>query len=314
MTKHPLRSLAAATGGLVLGLGLLAGCGDDDTEPVASDPEPSAPVETSSEPAEGTDSASPTTEPGGDEPTTDDGAADTVVVPVYFVGDSPRGPRLYREFREVESDNPLEEAAALLVADDALDPDYYSLLPALDITAIEAIDDAVVVTLGADSPTDDKATSPRQARIAVQSLVYTLQGVAQTRAPVQVRAGEQPVPLLGQPTDTGVRAADQLRVLSLVNVTAPASDAEVGDTFTASGVASSFEATVPWEVRDASGAAVLDGFATAEGYLERLYPWETEVDVSSLEPGSYTFAALTDDPSAGEGPGPYVDTKTITVG
>ena len=44
MTKHPLgspgslRSLATATAALTLGLGLLAGCGDGDTEPVASDP------------------------------------------------------------------------------------------------------------------------------------------------------------------------------------------------------------------------------------------------------------------------------------
>lgn len=236
-----------------------------------------------------------------------------MAAPVYFVGDSPTGPRLYREFREVEADNPLMEGAALLVAGDVLDPDYYSLLPALDIADIEATDGAIVVSLTADSPTSDKATSRKQARIAVQSLVYTLQGIAQTRDPVRVVVGDQPIALLGQPTDTGVTAADQLAVLSLVNVTAPESGAEVSSTFTASGVASSFEATVRWEVRDTADAVVLEGFATAEGFLEKLYPWETSIDVSSLAPGDYTFAALTDDASAGEGPGPYEDTKTVTV-
>ncbi len=236
-----------------------------------------------------------------------------MAAPVYFVGDSPTGPRLYREFRQVESDNPLMEGAALLVAGDTLDPDYYSLLPALDIAAIEATDGAIVVTLGSDSPTSDKATSPKQAKIAVQSLVYTLQGIAQTRDPVRVVQGDQPVTLLGQPTDTGVSAADQLDVLSLVNVTTPASDASVTGTVTASGVASAFEATVIWQVRDADGAVVLDGFATAEGFIDKLYPWETDIDLSSLATGDYTFAALTDDPSAGEGPGPYEDTKSITV-
>jgi hypothetical protein len=311
---HRLRSLTAATAAVVLGLGLLAGCGDDDTEPVASDPSPSAPASTDpgsdSPTAEPEPTDEPTDAPTG-EPTAEPG---TTTVPVYFVGDSPTGPRLYREFREVPDDNPLEEAAALLVAGDALDPDYGSLLPALDIASIEATDDAIVVGLGSDSPTADKATSRAEARVAVQSLVYTLQGVAQTRAPVRVEAGGQPVRLLGQPTDTGVRAADQLAVLSLVNVTAPEDGAEVSGSFTASGVASSFEATVVWEVRDGAGTAVLDGFATAEGFMDRLYPWETEVDVSSLAPGAYTFAALTDDPSAGEGPGPYVDTKEIVVG
>ena len=48
--------------------------------------------------------------------------------------------------------------------------------------------------------------------------------------------------------------------------------------------------------------------------MDKLYPWETEVDVSDLEPGTYTFVALTDDPSGGaEGGGPTEDSKTIVV-
>ena len=64
-------------------------------------------------------------------------------------------------------------------------------------------------------------------------------------------------------------------------MTAPEQGATVSGTFTASGVSSSFEATTPWQIRDASGAVVLDGFSTAEGWLDKLYPWQTEVDVSS---------------------------------
>jgi len=71
---------------------------------------------------------------------------------------------------------------------------------------------------------------------------------------------------------------------------------------------------VPWEVRDGSGKKVLDGFATAEGWGDRLYPWESQVDVSGLSPGTYTFVAMTDDPSGGEGAGPTEDTKTIIIG
>ena len=47
--------------------------------------------------------------------------------------------------------------------------------------------------------------------------------------------------------------------------------------------------------------------------MDKLYPWETEVDVSDLAPGTYTFVAMTDDPSGGEGGGPTEDTKTIIV-
>ena len=82
--------------------------------------------------------------------------------------------------------------------------------------------------------------------------------------------------------------------------------------FTARGVASSPEANVPWELLDGD-EVVASGFATAEGWLDRLHPWETEVDVSDLEPGTYTFAARTADESDGEGPGPDVDTRTVVV-
>ena len=49
-----------------------------------------------------------------------------------------------------------------------------------------------------------------------------------------------------------------------------------------------------------SGDKVVDGFSTAEGWGDDLYPWEAQVD---LRPGArhYTFVALTDDPSDGEG-------------
>ena len=37
------------------------------------------------------------------------------------------------------------------------------------------------------------------------------------------------------------------------------------------------------------------------------------IDVSDLAPGTYTFVAMTDDPSGGEGLGPFTDTRTIIV-
>lgn len=299
--------------------GALAGCGSsDDTDPVAADTNTES---TSSEPAPDPASDAPTTEPNPgqnteptSEPTSDDGGtAGTVAAPVYFVGDTPMGKRLYREFRAVAGDDPAVEALALLGAGDALDPDYGTLLPPITVESVTAADGAIVLDLGADSTTADKSMSDADGALAVQSLVYTLQGITQSRDPLRITIGGTPTPFLGQPTDTGVEAAAPLDVLSLVSVTTPESEATVSDTFTAEGVASSFEATVPWELRDESGKVVLDGFSTADGFMDKLYPWTTEVDASSLAPGSYTFAALTDDASDGEGPGPFEDTKTITI-
>lgn len=284
----------------------LAACADD--EPDADDPNP---VETSTPASEPTEDP---TESGS--PPSPSATADTVAAPVYFVADTPQGPRLFREFRKVEADNPLEEAAALMAAGDALDPDYGTAWPGNNFDSITFSEGAgaIVVQVKDDSwNTPAPGMSKREARLAVQQLVYTVQGVQKQRVPVLVQMGSNPVPLFGVDTEGGLEAAKQLDVLGLVNVTSPEEGMTVGDTFTASGVASSFEATVPWEIRDASGAKVAEGFATAEGWIGKLFPWETEVDVSALAPGSYSFVAMTDDPSDGEGAGPTEDTKSIVV-
>ncbi len=62
------------------------------------------------------------------------------------------------------------------------------------------------------------------------------------------------------------------------------------------------------------GAVVLTYSAMAKGWEGRLYPWQAEIDVSGLAPGTYTFVAMTDDPTGGaEGGGPTSDTRTIVV-
>ncbi len=291
-----------AAGALALAL---AGCGEDDPEPVADDPG-------SGETSKGTsdDPSGPT-----DPPESSDPPAEMVTVPVYFVGDTPQGPRLFREFRRVEADNPLEEAAALLTAGDVADPDYRTLFPSGTFKSIQYVEDAgsFVVELQDDGwKAKAQGMSPAAARLAVQQLVYTVQGVQQERAPVVVQLGGEPTTLFGVQTSSGVDASPQLDVLGLVNITTPEQGQPVSGTFTADGVASSFEATVPWEIRQGD-EVVKKGFSTATGWLDKLYPWTTKVDVSDLEPGEYEFVAMTDDPSGGEGGGPTEDTKTIIV-
>ena len=50
------------------------------------------------------------------------------------------------------------------------------------------------------------------AKLAVQQLVYTLQGVQQERAPVVVQLGGQPTTLFGVDTADGIDAAEELDV------------------------------------------------------------------------------------------------------
>ena len=122
--------------------------------------------------------------------------------------------------------------------------------------------------------------------------------------------------IFGVASEDGFTAADPIETLALVNVTTPAEGAEVSGSFVATGVSSSFEATIAWELRrgGGDGAVVRRGSAMAPGWLDKLYPWRTKVRLGRLAPGAYTFVARTDDPTGGEGPGPMEDTKSIIVG
>jgi hypothetical protein len=278
-----------------------AGCASDDPEPSSAAERPRS--EETGAPADSSSEESSSESP-----------AESVTVPAYFVGDTPQGPRLFREFQKVEATDPLDAAAALVTSGNALDPDYRTLFPAGAVDDVSR-DGGVFVVEMADGSWATRAPgmSAADAKLAVQQLVHTLQGVAQTRDPVTFRVGGQPSTIFGIDSADGIGNAKPLTVLGLVNVTAPEQGSSADGSLTASGVASSFEATVPWQIRQGDDV-VQDGFATAEGWIDKLYPWETQIDISGLAPGEYTFVAMTDDPSGGEGGGPTEDSKTFTVG
>ena len=292
--------LAALASLSVLALAGLSGCGSEAQDPASGDTTPTQAADPSDDAGEPSEPAS--------------GDADTTTVPVYFVGETPQGQRLFREFRKVEADNPAAEALALMTAGDALDADYDTLYPGGSFASVDIADDMITVGLPDESwTTAPDGMSDDQARLAAQQLVYTVQGIAQKRVPVSITLDGAPADLFGLAGQ--VSNDPELDVRALVNVTTPEEGASVRGSFTASGASSSFEATTPWEIRKggADGEVVLDGFATAEGWMDKLYPWETDVDVSDLPAGDYTFVVMTDDPSDGEGGGPTVDTKTITI-
>ncbi len=295
-----LATLASVSALALVGL---AGCGDEAQDPASADSTPTRAAEPGDDPTEPSESASEST-------------ADTTTVPVYFAGDTPQGQRLFREFRKVDGADPLGKALTLAASGDALDPDYSTLLPA-GTFAGGTTDEMVSIPLPDDSWTlRPDGMSEDEALLAVQQIVYTAQGVLQERTPIVFTDTDgNATQIFGIASEDGFSAADPIETLALVSVTSPEQGATVSGTFTASGVSSSFEATTPWEVRrgDADGKVVKKGFATAEGWMDKLYPWETEVDVSGLPAGDYTFVAMTDDPSGGEGGGPTVDTKSITI-
>jgi hypothetical protein len=221
----------------------------------------------------------------------------TQVVPAYFTGRDALADRLFREFDTVPAGDPLQ-AALDRIQRPADDPDYGTTWPAGSLDTATVEDGVIEVELG-DVDVDASA-------IAGQQLVYTLQAAVGERLPVQrLRDGE--------PVGAPMTAGPQTQVLNQVMVNDPTEGLAVHDRFTARGAANSFEANVPWELRDDRGEVVKEGHATAAGYGTHLYPWEAHVDVRGLPFGYYTFVATTDDPSNGEGGGPDSDTRTIIV-
>jgi hypothetical protein len=241
---------------------------------------------------------------GGGPPTADEGPADhgheadTVLVPAYFIGDTPRGERLFREFDTVAGSDALQGALDRIQRPPS-DPDYVTAWAQGSFDSAQVSGDTIEVEVGSV----DVDTSA----LAAQQLVYTLQGAIGQRLPVQlVRDGE--------PTGAPLTAQPQNDVLNLVSISDPAEGEAYHGSFTARGRANSFEATVHWEIQTEGGRVVREGFATASGWMDRLYPWETEIDLTGLRYGFYTFVVRQDDPSGGaEGSQPAVDTRTIIV-
>jgi len=240
---------------------------------------------------------------------------------VYYVGDTPQGPRLYREFHRLR----VADGAAGTVGpaieqalDRADDSDYRDPWPDGTQASVQgATGSEVTLSLSNDAlDLRDRpaGTSAAEAEAAVQQLVYTAQAALQQRLPVRFLVGGQPTDsLLGVDVSGPVTNGPALETLALVSISEPPEGGEVTGSFRASGVASSFEATVPWEIRKGD-KVVKRGFSMASGWMDKLYPWQTDpISVADLPEGTYTFVASTDDPSDGEGAGPTSDTRTIVV-
>jgi immunoglobulin-like protein involved in spore germination/sporulation and spore germination protein len=264
--------------------------------------------------------ARPTPDPGpgpSKQPTATDSAPEgSTALAAYYLGATPQGPRLFREFHQTSSGDPLASVLRGLTSA-SLDPDYHTAWPP-GAFAGGWIDyeGGVATVLLRDTSLHDRPAgmTAAEARLAIQQVVYTVQAFAQQRIPVQFQVAGQPVDqVYGVPASEPLDRAPELDVLALVSISNPTEARTVEGSFTADGVASSFEGTVHWELRDADGDAVRTG--VAQGSMEdQLTPWATgPIDVSDLPPGSYVFQASTDDPSEGEGGGPTVDTRTVVI-
>jgi hypothetical protein len=312
------RSWMYAVGGAIAGVAAVAAMivvvsqiNDDGDPPLANQPE-------SSQTSEPTGGESTPSEPS-DTPTSSDptGQPTEGAVPVYYAGDGGRCTVLYREFQPGTGDDPVSQAAYAAVAGPARDADYRSLWPAGTEATASYDGDVITVDLtGADLHDLPAGMSEEDAGLAIQQVVYSVQGAARERAGVQfLLDGQRTDQVLGQPASEPLANASISATLSQMNITQPEEGMTVsGGTLKAEGVANTFEATFQWEIRQGD-QVVLNDFGMADGCCEpdKLFPWKLSIDVSSLEPGTYTFVATNDDPSDGEGFPPATDSKTFVI-
>ena len=232
-------------------------------------------------------------------------------VPVYFVGDTSRGVRLFREFQTTTEAEPAVGAAQLSVDGAAADVDYGSRWPAgTKIDDVSFDDGVITIRLGATPVADRPAgMSAEQASLSVQQLVYTVQGVFQSRAGVDFYVGGQRVEtVLGEPTTRGTTARSADDVLAQVWITSPSEGATVSSPFEVEGLAAAFEANVQWELMQGD-TVVRQGYTTAQECCT-MSPYSFRV---TAPPGEYTLVVHDEDASGGEGLPPWQDTKQIEV-
>jgi hypothetical protein len=297
-------ALAAALAvAVVLALVVLLVSRGDEEEPQADDT-PSSPAASGSP---DDDSASPSA-PG----------ATAGTVPVYYVGDTPTGPRLFREFRDAEgSGEPVSVAVGMATSTDPLDPDYRVPWPSGTQGAAEhdAEGELITVDVSSESGTSlrdrPSGMSQAEAQMALEQLMYTAQAAVQARPPIRfLLDGEITDQLLGEPVSEPLAQGDPMEVQGTVWVISPQDGDTVSGELVVEGRGAFFEANVSWQVLRGD-EVVREGYTTARECCT-LAPYRFVV--RDLPAGDYVLRVYDADMSDGEGPGEQQDTKRFTVG
>jgi len=232
-------------------------------------------------------------------------------VPVYYVGSTAAGPRLFAETHRVMDASGIELQAAVQEAltGSPLDPDYENPLSGLGVTATASVKGGQVTVDLSEPLSRPPGMNEKEALLAVQSLVWTAAAAAPGSGPVSFTVDGAPATeVLGIDTSAPVERASADSVLSAVSIATPAEGAAVPTRFEVTGQAATFEANVVWELTRGK-EVVRQGFTTARECCTQS-PYSFEVTAA---PGDYTLVVHDTDESEGEGIGTSADTKRITV-
>lgn len=249
-------------------------------------------------------------------------------VPAYYLGEVsyPQGEngemqtafRLYREWHEVNAaSTPASVAAAAVeqMFQPANDPDYASAWS--DAIQVKSVGhEGGIITIDLTGPVQDSSVGAEAAELALQQLVYTVQGALAVMAephatdPVRILVDGSPISDLWGHVDASepIARAKATGTVAPIWITEPTDGQAVSMPFTVKGVAQVFEATVSWRVLK-DGVEVDSGFTNASEGAPAFGDYSFEL--KGLDPGQYVLEVF--ESSALDGSPTFVDTKTITV-
>lgn len=261
MKSRRVLTLAAITGLIVI-LGI-SGCGQSSKPLTSNTPTPTA---------------------------TASSTVDTKAVAQYWVADTSRGFRLYREFVQI---NPVPDAitAALqqLVSHKPFDPDYASLWPVgTTINSVKV--DGDLATVDVTFPKLNLGSESES--LAIAQLVWTATAADANVKRVSLTVDGKRIESLAGHVDATKAFSRSLtyEVLAPIWITSPTENQTVAAKgFTLSGMASTFEANVVWKVFK-DGVLIQEGAATALEAAPAWKPWS--VLIKDLNPGTYQFFAM----------------------
>ncbi|MDO5502884.1 MAG: Gmad2 immunoglobulin-like domain-containing protein [Actinomycetia bacterium] len=254
-------------------------------------------------------------EPEAESPDEAAGEGEIAGMPVYYLGESPDGPRLFREFRTVpDVGDPVASAVSAMMSLPPHDADYVT--PWVDAGEVSVQRDGDVLTVDVPAEAFGGSVGSQHSEVAIQQLVYT----ATAAASVAGEPASQVVVLIdGEPGDAWghvmvgelMERAPQTDVLNWTWITSPAQGGtmDAGEV-TISGYGASFEGnfviTVTGETDSGTSVEVSEPTTSTNGM--GFGTWEFTVD---LEPGEYTVRA--ENSSGRDDFEPDTDTKAFTV-
>lgn len=215
----------------------------------------------------------------------------------YWVADTARGFRLYREYVRLQiTRDPIITSLRSLIAGSPKDADYVSLWP--KETKINSV--VVVGNLATIDLTLGKMNVGSEAEsMAIAQLVWTATAANTTVKRIQLTVDGKIAESIAGHVDATKPFSRGLtyEVLAPVWITYPEEGAMVkAQGFKLSGMASTFEANVAWKVFQ-NGKLVKQGSTLASEAAPAWKPWSVAID--GLAPGTYVFIALEFSPKDG---------------